>query len=120
MGILFNTSTWRAPLLIIDSWLPQRSEAPAQRAQPLALQRFMRAGWLGRRGPSRTEKTVPTAKRVRPSLAASPAISTVRRGGSTEPWGIDSRVVIAGRIHDVCAELDRLVAMEQQQRAPGT
>jgi hypothetical protein len=29
-------------------------------------------------------------------------------------------VVIAGRMRDVCAELDRLVAIEQQQRAPGT
>jgi hypothetical protein len=119
MGILFNTSTWRAPLLIIDSWLPQRSEAPARRAQPQALQRFMRAGWLGRRGPLRTEKPAPAAKQVRPLLATTPAKTTVRRGGSTEPWGIDSRVVIAGRIHDVCAELDRLVAIEQQKRAPG-
>jgi hypothetical protein len=43
----------------------------------------------------------------------------VRRGGSAEPWGADSRIVIAGRMRDVCAELDRLVAMEQKQLATG-
>jgi len=48
-----------------------------------------------------------------------PSGISVRRGGRLESWGADSRLVIAGRISDVCAELDRLVAMEQQQRKPG-
>jgi hypothetical protein len=120
MGILFNTSTWRAPLLIIDSWLPPRHEAPARRAQPAVLQRFIRAGWLGRRGAApRAERSTNLIERtgVQTSLAA--GLAVVRRGGSAEPWGSDSRVVIAGRMRDVCAELDRLVAVEQQQRAAG-
>jgi hypothetical protein len=120
MGILFNTSTWRAPLLMIDCWLLPRSEAPVRRAQPPALQRFMRAGWLGRGGPSRTERPAPPAERASPHLAAPRTSGAVWLGGSAEPWGTDSRVVIAGRMRDVCAELDRLVAIEQQQHAPGT
>ena len=39
-------------------------------------------------------------------------------GGLAAPWGIDSRIVIAGRMRDVCAEIDRLVALEQKQRSP--
>ena len=119
MGILFNTSTWRAPLLTISSWLPPRTEAPARRPQPAVLQRFVRAGWLGRRPPSRTERPTPVTERSTPPKSVPSGIS-VRRGGRLESWGADSRLVIAGRISDVCAELDRLVAMEQQQRKPGT
>lgn len=119
MGILFNTSTWRAPLLMINSWLPPRTETPARRPRPAVLQRFVRAGWLGRRAPSRTERPTPVTERFSPPSMASTSIS-VKRGGRLESWGADSRLVIAGRISDVCAELDRLVAMEQQQRRPGT
>lgn len=119
MGILFNTSTWRAPLLMISSWLPPRTETPARRPQPAVLQRFARAGWLGRRVPSRTERPTPVTERFS-SPRATPTGITVKRGGRLESWGADSRLVIAGRISDVCAELDRLVAMEQQQHTPGT
>ena len=111
MGIRFNTNTWRAPLLIIDSWLPRRAEPVAARPQPLAVQRFARAGWLGR-------PVVPATTSAPPTLATMPCDnatrSRVRRAGSREPWGQDKRVVLAGRVGDVCAELDRLVAMEQR------
>ena len=47
MGIRFNTNTWRAPLLLIDSWLPPSFErVGAARSLPQILQRFVRAGWL--------------------------------------------------------------------------
>jgi hypothetical protein len=118
MGILFNTSTWRAPLLMISSWLPPRTEVPARRPQPAVLQRFVRAGWLGRRAPARTERPTSVAERFGPPRAV-PTNITVKRGGRLESWGADSRLVIAGRMSEVCAELDRLVAMEQQRR-PGT
>ncbi len=117
MGILFNTSTWRAPLMMIDSWLPQRRDTPVRRVQSLALQRFERAGWLGRRGPSRSEHPKVPSVHVGAHPAAARTDAAVRRGGNAEPWGTDSRVIIAGRMRDVCAELDRLVAMEQAQRA---
>ena len=83
------------------------------------MQRFARAGWLGQRGPLRTDTPTPLGDQASSPLAAAPARPAVRRGGSAEPWGTDSRIVIAGRMRDVCAELDRLVAMEQKQRAPG-
>lgn len=120
MGILFTTRTWRAPLLMIDSWLPPRNETPARRAQPQVLQRFARAGWLGRHGPTRTDKPTPSGERASAHPAAAHTSPSVRRGGSAEPWGTDSRIVIAGRMRDVCAELDRLAAMEHPQRAPST
>ena len=120
MGILFSTSTWRAPLRLIDSWLPLRNEAPARRAQPHVLQRFARAGWLGRHGATHNDKSSPSPSESSSDLAASRPRASVRRGGSAEPWGDDSRIVIAGRIRDVCAELDRLVAMEKTQRTSGT
>ena len=120
MGILFNTRSWRTPLLMIDSWLPRRAETPARRAQAAVLQRFVRAGWLGRhRAASGTEAPTPARGRSGTQRTPAQAAIAVRRGGSAEPWGSDSRVVIAGRMRDVCAELDRLVAMEQRQRAPG-
>lgn len=117
MGILFNTSTWRAPLLMISSWLPPRTEMPARRPQPAVLQRFVRAGWLGRSAPLRNERPTTSIERSYPPRAVPTGI-TVRRGGRLESCSADSRLVIAGRLSDVCAELDRLVAMEQQRR-PG-
>ena len=112
MGIRFNTNTWRAPLLIIDSWLPQRAEPVSTRPVPVTVQRFARAGWLGR-------AAAPIAAEPTPAkLASAPggrlACGPVRRAGSKEPWGQDKRLVLAGRVGDVCAELDRLVAMEQR------
>jgi len=118
MGILFNTRTWRAPLLMIDSWLPPRSETPVRRAQTQVLQRFARAGWLGRREPLRADQPTPTGGRAGSHPPVARTSPSVRRGGSAEPWGTDSRIVIAGRMRDVCAELDRLAAMEHKQRAP--
>ncbi len=118
MGILFNTNTWRAPLMMISSWLPQREETPTPCAQPPLLQRFARAGWLGRRSPLRTVAPTPLDQRTGAPLSAAHTSHLVRRAGSAEPWGIDSRIVIAGRMRDVCAEIDRLVALEQKQRSP--
>lgn len=111
MGIRFNTNTWRAPLLIIDSWLPRRTEPAVARPQPLAMQRFARAGWLGR---PMAQPIAPAELAVTALPCDNPKLSRVRRAGSREPWGQDKRVVLAGRVSDVCAELDRLVAMEQR------
>lgn len=111
MGIRFNTNTWRAPLLIIDSWLPQRAEPTSASPLPAVVRRFARAGWLGR-------PALQTAAVSPPTLASVPCDvmlhGRVRRAGSREPWGQDKRLVLAGRVGDVCAELDRLVAMEQR------
>ncbi|MBL0944031.1 MAG: hypothetical protein IBJ04_06875 [Hydrogenophaga sp.] len=96
MGLFFQSSSWRKPLQLIECWLPEpsltgRSAALslAQAATPTpAVRRFARAGWLGR--PAANE-----------SLA---------RGRH------DGRVALAGRIDEVCRELDRLADREAQGR----
>lgn len=89
MGLFFHSSSWRKPLQLIECWLPE-PKAPGLRAAPVAapdraLRRFSRAGWLGR-------------------SAANQAALARRRH--------DGRVALAGRIDEVCRELDRLVADE--------
>lgn len=124
MGIRLNTNTWRAPLRLIDSWLPAVPASPRP-VLPSALQRFARAGWLGR----------PTAPAV-PAAMASPATGirprTPPAAGRTCPVRVPptvdrirtvhqgTRLVIAGRINDVCAELERLAALEHQHTAART
>lgn len=121
MGILFNTNTWRAPLQLIDCWLP----APAKRHrvaanEPLAsraVQRFARAGWLG----SRTVTSAPVQQSAHRSLigpSENPGACRVRVLRQTESLPSPSlgvRLVISGRINDVCAELDRLADQESQR-----
>ena len=52
MGKIFNTNTWRAPLQLIDCWLPLPSERRARPADSFTaaktVERFSRAGWLNR------------------------------------------------------------------------
>lgn len=117
MGKIFCTNTWRAPLQLIDCWLPSPAirKAPAAN-EPLgtsALQRFSRAGWLkrgARANPPAVLRAVPppadthAAPRVR--VLQQPEVTSARRAGV--------RLVISGRINDVCAELDRLADQERQ------
>lgn len=96
MGLFFQSSSWRKPLQLIECWLPEPAMAggrmapaarPAATATP-AVRRFTRAGWLGR----------PAANQV------------------TAPRCRDGRVALAGRIDEVCRELDRLAAHEARVR----
>ena len=116
MGKIFSTNTWRAPLQLIDCWLP----SPAIRKTPAAnepiaarvVQRFARAGWLKQhsgKSPATTLHAVPppiedAAPRVR-VLRQVEHVPSARHGGV--------RLVISGRINDVCAELDRLADQER-------
>lgn len=114
MGIRLTTDTWRAPLQLIDCWLPRQITPQNGRTATDTpwLRRFVRAGWLGRKAT--------TASLARPQPASGePSMSpvsiqshlvhrcppTVRRTGT--------RMAISGRLLDVCAELDRLAALEQ-------
>jgi hypothetical protein len=113
MGIRIKSNTWRAPLRLIDNLLPLRSAAqPAMPRKPSrALQLFARAGWLNQASASR-ERTTP------PAVAATvvPQVCGVRvlQSASVGVGGRrDMRMVISGRIGDVCAELDRMAAQEQ-------
>lgn len=96
MGLFFQSSSWRKPLQLIECWLPEPAMAdgrttpaarPAAPATP-AVRRFTRAGWLGRPAANQA-----TGLRCR-----------------------DPRVALAGRIDEVCRELDRLAASEARTR----
>lgn len=113
MGKLFNTNTWRAPLQLIDCWLPSPviRKAPAAN-EPIAtqvVQRFARAGWLNRK--SAAISTPPVLRAVPP---ASTRVRVLRKTDTIAAHRGGMRLVISGRINDVCAELDRLVDQEHQ------
>lgn len=113
MGIRIQRNTWRKPLQFIDSWLPQ-PDSPRTGLSAVA-QRFVRAGWLRRTsdlpGPTLASTTChdqPTACSLRtaPVRVVRACVSQVAGARS------DNRVVLSGRISDVCAELERLAALE--------
>lgn len=113
MGIRISSATWRAPLQLIDSWLPAPTTPCTARRQPTPwLQRFAKAGWLGR-----AEQTTESTQRITSAVSPLPCPAAVR----TNPVRVmrppktmrgNTRLVIAGRMADVCAELDRLAALE--------
>jgi len=133
MGLFFSARSWRAPLQLIDCWLPepgatarQRAESSARAPAPssvtpgsVAVQRFTRAGWLGRQAANAPRLDDPTD----PSGSAGPvcgASHSERRSGRPAAGARRSgaRVVLSGRLDQVCAELDRLAAQEEAlQRA---
>jgi hypothetical protein len=96
MGLFFHTSSWRKPLQLIECWLPEPVQVtrPASVTRPVsamptaAVRRFAQAGWLGR-------------------PAANEALPRARH---------DGRVALAGRIDEVCRELDRLADRETRAR----
>ena len=119
MGIRFNTNTWRAPLQLIDCWLPvEQPAAPIKSlALPKTLQKFVRAGWLSRTA-SHTRATVATTQEAR-QCATIHSLDAHRRSivqmhPTPKPPSAnrDTRLVLSGRMSDVCAELERLAAME--------
>lgn len=124
MGFRINKGgNWRAPLQIIDCFLP-RQEAVLS-APPLVtrcLRSFQRAGWLGK---ARNKAGGVPASPIddagkRTSLAQGDderAPRPVRVIHTPEqhivvPRRPSARVVISGRMADVCAELERLAAIE--------
>lgn len=118
MGKIFTTNTWRAPLQLIDCWLPAPSTRSAHAAanEPLvtrAVQRFARAGWLGRATPADASPARHGATPSTPNPSC--RVRVLRQAESAAPRRAGVRLVISGRINDVCAELDRLVDQESQR-----
>lgn len=114
MGIRIASNTWRTPLQLIDSWLPTPVQACLPR-RPLAplLQWFARAGWLGR-APQPVERTaMATALHTAKVCPAATRAGPVRIVRAPKVVRGSARLVISGRMADVCAELDRLVDLEQ-------
>ncbi len=120
MGIRMQRNTWGSPLLLINSWLPSPSAAATRPSLTTVTQRFARAGWLGRnvglkaRSSSAPSRSGPQAEPL-PQFQAHPP-TAVQMLRTTACNGVhrkgDSRVVLSGRMADVCAELERLAAME--------
>ncbi len=131
MGKFFGTDTWRAPLLLIDGWSFVRPSRPATaplRPPPL-LQKFVRAGWM-RHSQAKApylpgqSPTAPQTLHARPdttpphmrqaSSVFNPRACQVRllKAETLASGGKHTRMVISGRIGDVCAELERLEAIE--------
>jgi hypothetical protein len=110
MGIRITSKTWRAPLQLIDSWLPAPScPHKVRKSFPMLMQRFVRAGWLASKPP--TQAATSASTRGTGSLSAQHA--SVRLKRSSQP-GRSACLVISGRMADVCAELDRLAALEHR------
>lgn len=111
MGIRITSKTWRAPLQLIDSWLPS-PPCPNKSRKPLPtlMQRFVRAGWLASKPPKQA-----------PAASSNASATTVSRLGPSSriflkhssPADRSACLVISGRMADVCAELDRLAALER-------
>ena len=123
MGIRIHRNTWSAPLQFIDCWLPPEPVRPPLR-HPLsqAAKRFLRAGWLNHRAsndePIRFSQTSRASTETEPPSSAAgvcPRHTVTPNNGwpRTEP-----RVLLTGRLSEVCAELDRLVELEARGRRP--
>lgn len=115
MGKIFNTNTWRAPLQLIDCWLPspalRRAPAANESVATRAVQRFARAGWLKR---ASTARTPPVLRSVPTAADPVPRVRVLQQTGPAAAHRAGIRLVISGRINDVCAELDRLADQERQ------
>lgn len=120
MGIRIHRNTWSTPLQMIDSWLPSNRQ-PVGTTVGLSqvASRFIRAGWLQRRAcndagaytPEHAAESV--VRQERPSRVFRITPSARREGSS------DSRVFLSGRLVDVCAELERLVARDTNRTGHG-
>ena len=125
MGIRFNTNTWRAPLLLIDSWLPTNPQhkSNSRILLPQAVQRFARAGWLGRAidvSPASPPCTIAANRAQSPAPSRACHVRVLRVAETQNTIRQDARLVISGRINDVCAELERLAALEHRLSAAQT
>ena len=121
MGKIFNTNTWRAPLQLIDCWLPLPTERQARPAASFmaakAVQRFARAGWLNREAANSATPPVHQCTAVHPGHSPASRLRVLRRADDHRTRQRDVRLVLSGPIGDVCAELDRLAALEQASLA---
>lgn len=113
MGIRFKSNSWRAPLRLIDNLLPLRSatQSAAPRKPSRALQLFARAGWLNLASAPRERATPPAV--VATAVPQACGVRVLRSSSVGVGGRRDMRMVISGRIGDVCAELDRMAAQEQ-------
>ncbi|MGC4365560.1 hypothetical protein [Hydrogenophaga sp. R2] len=103
---------------------------PATGQTSATVQRFARAGWLGRPAANAPRLDDPTDPHGGPASASQPggAVQTSQQRGQQKGQhtaqrtaarrGAGARLVLSGRMDQVCAELERLAAQEEAlQRA---
>ncbi len=121
MGFRINkSSSWRTPLQMIDSLLPrQHAIQPTPPVFARCIRSFQRAGWLGRaRQAGATVAVTPKEAGNDPDMDHAGQVAHPVRVIHTPDQPIvvprrpSARLVISGRMADVCAELERLAAME--------
>lgn len=119
MGIRIHPNTWREPLRLIDSWLSSPSPKPIAvtvRDLPQQLRRFARAGWLGKDLLQPANKTLAACEPIPQALIPSQQQRVRIKHATTVHSHNRARLVISGNMADVCAELERLAALEQQEK----
>jgi hypothetical protein len=100
---------------LANRWIPTRASDPDAAAAP------RRAAVCPIRGPH--ARAVVEADRVPPHAVATPRpLRIVRTVDAQRRGGVTGRLVLSGRLIDVCAELDRLAALEDAElsRSAGT
>jgi hypothetical protein len=108
MGIAFFGIVDLIGQSLASRWMPRRL------GRPVAISSGLRYVGVRPSCPSRqSEATAPGAA----ALPARP-LRVVRRVDAHQPGRHPSRMVISGRMADVCAELDRLVALEAATARP--
>ena len=103
------------------AFLIRSKAASALRAWALDLTGPRRQAVVGQRGAVpisvRVAPTAPIVQRTAPATRTLRVVRVVELGQSRTEVG---RMVISGRMADVCAELDRLVAREAAETSPST
>jgi hypothetical protein len=104
MGLRFNTNTWRTPLQLLHRWLPAS-----------CFNLLSRVGWPERNATGSAIGTHSALVGTHATLVPRPCrVRSVRTINPTTGCRTDMRLVISGRISDVCAELDRLADLERR------
>ena len=104
MGLRFNTNTWHTPLQLLHRWLPAS-----------CFKLFRRVGNWPDMGTAEAPRSASTLVSTHTGLAPRPCrVRSVRTINPITGCRTDMRLVISGRISDVCAELDRLADLEHR------
>ena len=120
MGIaLFALSSWFAPLQAAASrFAPAQTRTPGLATRPALMTQDERARRTSRQTLAANDAAATASKVARPISAPRrpPPLRVVRNIEAGIPVGSSGRMVISGRMADVCAELDRLAALENTRR----
>jgi hypothetical protein len=97
-------------LLALSGFFKAFSGAKNQRPSPTPRS----SGRLHPSWATRTAVCAPPVSKVTPSVTQAPCLKVLRVRESGDGPQTSGRMVISGRMADVCAELDRLAALEMR------